>query len=355
MRKLSKMCVLGVVAALIGACDSSKPVATENQRFRGILAQMSKLEGGSLFFTLMLNGTSTDTRYEVTGQETRIVLPSGDLRSGVNSIRIEFYFKAGGADEILIADSVQSINRNQSDVMTLAGLDYRYADSDSDSIINAHELMQVDEDPDQDSLPNYLDADSDDDGVTDGVDFTPYGDATNIDDNAIIRFSYRASDGEMSLIAVGSIASDTGVLSALADDQTVSEFVPTAWPMNNVPVADSNTLWTAIEISAGGNATCPDWRISRDTSSLSSSLTQPAYGVFQRQDNTVILVPVGGGDIADMSLYRSDNTADGADTIDNSLIAVLVAPNTAGWLSLYSQRNFTGEPCILNSTFPRIN
>ena len=355
MLRKSKLFVMAAAFALTSACDSGNQVSTDDQRLRGILSQMSKLEGGSVYFKLLLNGGSTDTRYAVTGQETRIALPISDIRPGVNSIRVEFYFESTIAGEILIADSIQSIDWSRGDTITLEGLKYRYTDSDNDSIINAHELMQADADPDQDSLPNYLDADSDDDGVTDGLDFTPYGDNAGVGNNPVVSLSYRSTDGVTSQIDIGSIASDSGVLSVVAGDLSITEFVPSGWPLTGKPLAGANTLWTALEVSAGPNASCPDWRISRDTSSIRSSLSQAAYGVFQRSDDTVILTPLSDGEIADLSLYQSDNTADGADTIDNSLIAVLVTPNTAGWLTLYSQRNYAGEPCYLNGTFPRIN
>lgn len=354
MQFLSKLCISGCVFFSVIACDSDKAAVPGDQRIRGVLAQMSKLEGGVLYFTLQINGVVTDARYDVTGPETRLSLPASDLRSGANSIRVEFYFKPGGAEEILIADSVNSIDTNLGNVFTLAGLDYRYADSDSDTIINAHELMQSESDPDRDSIANYLDIDSDNDGVTDGLDFSPYGDTEASENNSIVSISYRTSAGVTARIDISSIAGDTGVLSDLTEDQLVDEFLPPGWPMNGLPIADINTRWTAIEISAGSIASCSEWRISRDTSSISSSLSRPAFGVFQRSDDSVILIPLTAGEITDLSLYRADNTADGDDTVDNSLIAVLVTPNTAGWLSLYSQRGFTGEGCYLNNTYPAI-
>lgn len=237
------------------------------------------------------------------------------------------------------------------DRVALSGLVYRYDDADGDSRFDVHELAVRPDDIDGDGLSNADDADSDNDGLADGVDVTPYGEGRPAAADTVGEpITLRLDDGTEATLTIDALQGDRSELVHLVDTMgTIALHAPPGWP-TPLPVLQP-TGWTAFTLQGRTGGRCPNWRIAVDASALRSTLSRTALLYFRRPGEVAHLAPLGAESIADLGAY-GEVAAAGGDRYDDALRIVLVPASSVGWLELSTQRDFGGERCAINLATP---
>jgi len=297
---------------------------------------------GTVRFTLYVNGQVQQQELLVGAQETRIVVNASLLSATTNEIQLEFSIRLTDNREYPLATSTQLIPAAMAgETVRLSGLFYTYADSDEDGILNLHELTVMPENIDGDEFDNVDDVDSDGDGISyDGVD---NGGTVN-------------NQSQFTLLVPGVGDQAVQIIDSIGDQSEVDHLVNTIgelelrgsalWPDVDSFVADNST-WTAFSLGTAVESLCPTWRIKIDTSSLKLGVSRDTLLYFRRFDGAPFITPLEAGNISDFSEIDND-AAIGTSEWDDALRMILVREGTAGWLELWTEKNFAGTLCVIN-------
>lgn len=175
--------ILAVVAlVLVSACDSgqSPQVSTQSGMSDQFLPQAlwtsRNLTASNYQLVVSLNGQNHSfTLLDTVSNQYRLDL--GEVPTGQHQLKIEIHYKLAESSSVLYRFdgdvAVSGVGQSQDFVIDNATL--QWPDDDDDGRNNFYELDWPNIDQDGDTIPNYLDKDSDNDGANDGQDVSPYG------------------------------------------------------------------------------------------------------------------------------------------------------------------------------------
>ena len=213
----------------------------------------------------------------------------------------------------------------------------------------------VPNDVDSDGLENYLDADSDNDGLEDSIDPEPYGASSAQNSlSAIATFELQLPDQSLRPVSITRIAGSGTLVSSLDSRTTAVPLLqPDNWPFTIVDAIPTDN-WQLIELPTASTVLCArsETAIDFDTSSIEVSATGTVIGFFQRFDGTPFTAPINSGNISALGNFNRNDVASGNRSLDDALRGILVPANTAGFMSLWTRTNFSGEQCQINLATP---
>jgi hypothetical protein len=349
--KIATVSTLIVLTQLI-ACDSTYPHrAPETNRFEPkAVTTLAALRNLDIRFTIAVNSLTVLTGIKPQQNETELLINPESFIEGTNTVTVQFYAEDKNGQVYQLASAEQQFTINQSsNQLNLNGLYYQYTDSDNDGRFDVHELSVQPTDVDNDGTRNVFDTDSDNDGVADGPDSSPYGTLT-VSFDQTPSFLLENQLGNTSPHYISRFNGPTiETLHLLNTLPAVSLSTPTLWPSGSWPSLYTERGLEAFELGAGVNNLCPQYRISIDTSSIRSTVSQPVLLYFRKLDNTPFVAPLAATEVA--NLQNIDSTEQVAMSHwDDALRIIMVPEGTVGWIELWSEPNFTGDLCRINLT-----
>lgn len=348
---------------LLIACGQPSTTATVSDAALLVPRSVASLNAtGELQLDFSINGTQVYRGLWTPDFESALQVDANLTNEDVNEIVIIFAFRVSNNEQFtVLASAIHLLPAAPAgSTITLPAIVYRYEDSDNDGRYNVHELVQSNQDVDNDGLLNVNDPDSDNDGINDGLDPTPYGGLSNATDTAMQRpFTLNLPDGTSRTLLVDRIVGDPEEVNHLVDTLGQATLQnPEAWPtvieadaeLQNALGSDLSTAplsagWTAFSL---GRRACPEWRLLLDASSINNSTTQPVLLYFRLADRDPQFTILGATTIGDLDVYDHTPPFDGNGPLNNSLRLILVPPSTLGWMNLWTERSLMGSVCSIN-------
>lgn len=316
-----------------------------------------------VFIHIKLNNQTIVERSVVGAQQSEFILDKSIFEATNNQLDISFSITPNNAtanNEYELASARVVFSSISSDQIIIPPLQYQYTDNDQDGIADVHEWLISPIDIDSDNLINSLDNDSDNDGAQDGLDPSPYGDdLSGPPSDTLTQLSIQAADSETFSVSV--LQNQDYPVDTFADFAEPIPFrSPSAWPFSADDIGNtarsSSLPWDAIDITKVIQEQCPDWRIPTGTSAIESSLNGAALLLFQRAGTEHALVPLANGQVSLANMRVDVPSALFGELelpLNEALMAILVAPFSTGWVTLWSDPNFSGDSCTINLTQSR--
>ena len=343
------------ISSLFGGC-TSEGVNGELPTRTKLITQLEQNDIGTTVFRIDINDNLNALVAPAEIESSSVQVPASLLQIGNNTIKIGFFLQRPPLGEVSLATARQEASYSgNADTIILQGTSYSYPDDDADTIPNLLELLVVPDDVDNDGLENYLDADSDNDGLEDSIDPEPYGASSAQNSlSAIATFELQLPDQSLRPVSITRIAGSGTLVSSLDSRTTAVPLLqPDNWPFTIVDAIPTDN-WQLIELPTASTVLCArsETAIDFDTSSIEVSATGTVIGFFQRFDGTPFTAPINSGNISALGNFNRNDVASGNRSLDDALRGILVPANTAGFMSLWTRTNFSGEQCQINLATP---
>ena len=343
------------ISSLFGGC-TSEGVNGELPTRTKLITQLEQNDIGTTVFRIDINDNLNALVAPAEVESSSVQVPASLLQIGNNTINIGFFLQRPNLGEVSLATARQEASYSgNAETIVVQGTSYRYPDDDADTIPNLLELLVVPDDVDNDGLENYLDADSDNDGLEDSIDPEPYGASSAQNSlSAIATFELQLPDQSLRPVSITRIAGSGTLVSSLDSRTTAVPLLqPDNWPFTIVDAIPTDN-WQLIELPTASTVLCArsETAIDFDTSSIEVSTTGTVIGFFQRFDGTPFTAPINSGNISALGNFNRNDVASGNRSLDDALRGILVPANTAGFMSLWTRTNFSGEQCQINLATP---
>ena len=344
-----------LIFSVLGGCTSESADGEIPSRTK-LITQLEQNDIGATVVRIDVNDRLNALVAPAEVQSSSLQVPASLLQIGNNTINISFYLQRPNLGEVSLATARQAASYSgNAETIVVQGTAYSYPDDDADTIPNLLELLVVPDDVDNDGLENYVDADSDNDGLEDSIDPQPYG-ASSMQNNLspIATFELQLPDQSLRRVSVSRIAGAGTLVSSLDTRTTAVPLLqPDNWPFTIVDAIPADN-WQLIELPAASTVLCArsETAIDFDTSSIEVSATRTVIGFFQRFDGTPFTAPINSGSIPALGSFNRNDVASGNRSLDDALQGILVPANTAGFISLWTRSDFSGELCQINLATP---
>ena len=344
-----------LICSLFAGC-TSESVDGELPTRTKLVTQLQQNDIGTTVFRIDINDNLNALVAPAEIESSSVQVPASLLQIGNNTIKIGFFLQRPPLGEVSLATARQEASYSgNADTIILQGTSYSYPDDDADTIPNLLELLVVPDDVDNDGLENYLDADSDNDGLEDSNDPEPYGASSAQDSlSPIATFELQLPDQSLRRVSITRLAGSGTLVSSLDSRTTAVPLLqPDNWPFTIVDAIPTDN-WQLIELPTASTVLCArsETAIDFDTSSIEVSTTGTVIGFFQRFDGTPFTAPINSGNISALGNFNRNDVASGNRSLDDALRGILVPANTAGFMSLWTRTNFSGEQCQINLATP---
>ncbi|MEM7256694.1 MAG: hypothetical protein AAF404_04825 [Pseudomonadota bacterium] len=343
---------LPALCLLLQSCDSaqqSQPSLSQSFQPKAVAA-LDAQTNLDIRFTVTINGMVVSTDNQPAQMETALSIDPDAFVSGSNTVTVEFFAIDNNTQRYPLASAEQQVEFSQSiDRISLSGLYYQYTDTDNDNLFDVHELAIQPADVDNDGTANVYDTDSDNDGITDGIDPSPYG-TINVPFDQTPSFIVESPSGDGTPYYVTRFTGPTTeVLQLLNTLPAVELRTPDLWPGSSWPSINRERGLNAFELGNGSGSLCPQLRISFDTSSIRSTISQTALWYFRRFDSDPFVAPLGTAEVSNLNII--DNTQNQQNSDWNDALRIIMVPDgTVGWIELWSEPDYTGQVCRINLT-----
>lgn len=352
---------VGLVALTLAgsACDSSTRSYEQRSEVENFMPRaitdLRSLNTGEITLSLAINGIGTGDVVNVSGASTSVNLDSQQLRPGENTVSVTFYFESLSVARRPFVTGNQTIMFDGSvSPLLFSGLHYEYVDSDNDSIHDVHELAVLPVDIDSDARLNPDDPDSDGDTIPDGADPSPWGaGSTPFDRPLFAEIDIQLADGSDATLKVDHIAGSSGETARLASlSQSLQLQYPVGWPVASQSSFIESNRWTAFEWRVEDRGLCGDFRIPLDVSSLQLHSSSEVIMYFQRYTGPPVVTTLTSAELADLDRYSHTPPFDGDGPLHDALRIIFVPEYHAGWIDVWTGKDFSGDYCSVNLTTP---
>ena len=343
------------IFSIVGGC-TSESVDREIPTHAKLITQLEQNDIGATVIRIDINGRLNALVAPAEVESSSVQVPASLLQIGNNTINISFFLQRPNLGEVTLATTRQEVSYSgNAETIIVQGTSYSYPDDDADTIPNLLELLVVSGDVDNDGFENYPDTDSDNDGFEDSIDPEPYG-ASSAQNSLppIATFELQLPDQTLRRVSVTRIAGSATLLSSLDSRTTALPLLePDNWPFTIIDAIPADN-WQLIELPSASTVLCvrSETAIDFDTSSIEASVTGTVIGFFQRFDGTPFTAPINSGIIPTLGNFNRNDSASGNRSLDDALRGILVPANTAGFISLWTRADFSGELCQINLATP---
>ena len=343
------------IFSIVGGC-TSESVDREIPTQAKLITQLEQNDIGVTVIRIDINGRLNAFVAPAEVEYSSVQVPASLLQIGNNTINISFFLQRPNLGEITLATARQEVSYSgNAETIIVQGTSYSYPDDDADTIPNLLELLVVPDDVDNDGFENYVDADSDNDSIADSIDPEPYGASSAQNSlSAIATFELQLPDQSLRRVSVTRIVGSGTLVSSLDNRTTAVPLLePDNWPFTIVDAIPADN-WQLIELPSASTVLCvrSETAIDVDTSSIEVSATGSILGFFQRFDGTPFTAPINSGIIPTLGNFNRNDSASGNRSLDDALRGSLVPANTAGFISLGTRADFSGEQCQINLATP---
>ncbi len=342
-------CVILCIAA--SGCESDSGNAPASSREK-LITRVQQNNAGTVSVRVSVNDTANALIAPVTETSTRLQITGALLDTGENTIDIEFVLLRPDSGEVSLATTRQQFfYSGTSATVEVQGTSYGFPDDDQDTLPNLLEILVQPADIDNDGQENFTDSDSDADGIDDALDAFPYGapEASNTLPS-IAGLNFLLPDQSEQSISINRISGSGQIASTLDTRSTALPVLePANWPWQFSRITSAEN-WQLIELPVQSTSLCPRsaTSIDIDTSSFQINVSRQVTGYFERFDGIAFSVPIDSGSISNLDGFSRNDNVSGNLSLDNGLRAILVPPDTAGFITLWTRAGFTGDQCQIN-------